>query len=489
MKWISDVVFAILAAHVWGSLMLAIWLHAVHRLEGKGYTRLLFYLLRVVIVAYLLPLGLAVVLIINEMLVLDGRFMQTTPVITMIGLLLFMIWLLGLLANFESLQDQWDVTTHWLSNALPASKEKQERFREICRQTKIKPGRVVLCEKDRLFCGGITVGILHPRIVLPEGETDEFVERVTMIHELVHYTRKDIWFLTAAKFVEAIHWFNPWTRGLAEEVRQWNEYACDWKVCSKYIDSMSAYSQVLLYVSGQGQIEKPGLYSSIGTQPMKVVGRMQKMVAMKKAIENATKKSRIFGVLAAVAVSFTSAGSALASTGVMAGGYQALYELTDVEKEIGGIQVLGDIGSLAENIDTSDIPDNSNINPEDYVNTGIIFRDVLPISDSMTDEDGSEIATQASANINWDIPGNGFMRTTKDFWMSNSEAITVSGDITPVGKILRVGIIAPNGIRYCIYAHGRFSYVFDAYGTGTHCVYAINDNSDVVNLTGHYGTY
>ena len=492
MKWISDVVFAILAAHAWGSLMLAIWLHAVHRLEGKGYTRLLFYLLRAVIVAFLLPLGLGVVLIINEILVLDGRFIQTTPVLTMIGLLLFMIWLLGLLANFESVQEQWERTTHWFSDALPASKEKQEHFQEICRQTKMRPGRVLLCEKEGIRCGGITVGLLHPKIVLPKGKSDEFVEHVTMVHELVHYTRKDLWFLTAAKIVEVIHWFNPWTRGLAAEMSQWNEYACDWKVCSKYISSMRAYSEVLAYVSEQVQAEEPGLYSSIGTQPMKLTGRMQKMITMKNAMKNATKKSRVFGVLAAVAVSFTSAGSALASTGVMAGGYQALYELTDVEKEIGGIQVLGDVGALLGNTDipdTSDIPDNSNINPEDYVNTGIIFRDVLPITDSMTDEDGSEIATQASANINWDIPGDGFMRTTKDFWMSNSEAITVSGDITPVGKILRVGIIAPNGIRYCIYAHGRFSYVFDAYGTGTHCVYAINDNSDVVNLTGGYLTY
>lgn len=84
MKWINDVVFAILAAHVWGSLMLFVWLQAVKRLQNKGYTRLLFYLLRAVIVAYLLPLGLGAVLIINEIIEVDARLFQTTPVITMI---------------------------------------------------------------------------------------------------------------------------------------------------------------------------------------------------------------------------------------------------------------------------------------------------------------------------------------------------------------------------------------------------------------------
>lgn len=37
MKWINDVVFAILAAHVWGSLMLFVWLQAVKKLSKRGY--------------------------------------------------------------------------------------------------------------------------------------------------------------------------------------------------------------------------------------------------------------------------------------------------------------------------------------------------------------------------------------------------------------------------------------------------------------------
>lgn len=481
MKWINDVVFAILAAHVWGSLMLFVWLQAVKQLEDKGYTRLLFYLLRAVIVAYLLPLGLGAVLIINEILVLDGRFMQTTPVITMICQLLFMLWILGFFANFESLQEKWDMTRHCFSDALPASRERQLRFQEICRQTKMRPGRVMLCEKAGIRCSGITVGVIHPKIVLPEGKTDEFVERVTMIHELVHYTRKDIWFLTAAKVVESIHWFNPWTRGLAAQMSQWNEYACDWEVCNKYLGNIKAYLEVLYRVSMQGQENKTDLYSSIGTQPMKLIGRMEKMINMK----NAMKKPKIFGVLAAVAVSFTSAGSALASTGILAGGYRALYELTDVEKDEVGIKSVGDIDLLTGNTTPQD---NSNINPEDYVNTGIEFIDVLPIDGYTSEKDQSDIELASSANFDWALPSD-FMRTTKDFWATSSQTIAVSGDVTPAGKILRVGIIEPGGIRRCIYATGKFSYPFPLNKTGFYCVYAINDNSEVVNLKGVYATY
>lgn len=481
MKWISDVVFAILAAHAWGSLMLVIWLHAVHRLEEKGYTRLLFYLLRAVIVAYLLPLGLGLVLIVGEIMEVDARLFQTTPVITMIGLLLFMLWLLGLCANFESFQESWQRTKHWLSDALPASKERQERFQEICRMMKIRPGGVLLCEKEGLSCGGITTGMLFPRIVLPESKMDEYVERVTLIHELVHYSRKDIWFLTAARIVEVIHWFNPWTHGLADQMSLWNEYACDWKVCNQYLGDIKSYSKVLLCTSVKKQGPESGLYSSIGTEPMKVTRRMEKMIKMRDAMG----KPKIFGVLAAVAVSVTSASSALASTGMLAGGYQALYELTDVEEKDAGIQVVGDVAALTSG---TTLPDNSNINPEDYVNTGIEFIDVLS-NGYAPEKDESEIALLSSANFSWSIPSGGFMKATGDFWATNKQYIAVNGAITPAGKILRVGIIEPGGIRRCIYATGQFNYTFTLDKTGFYCVYAINDNNEVVNLRGVYATY
>ena len=160
-----------------------------------------------------------------------------------------------------------------------------------------------------------------------------------------------------------------------------------------------------------------------------------------------------------------------------------MYDLTDVEEDVSGV-------ALNITIDeNTEYPDNSNINPEDYVNTGIVFRDVLPIDGYTQSKDESEIATQsASGNFNWSIPSD-FMKATGDFWMNYTDRIGVNGTITPAGKVLRVGIIGPSGIRYCVYASGNFACNFESYGMGTHCVYAINDNSEVVNLRGTYSVY
>lgn len=83
MKWINDVVFAILAAHVWGSLMLFVWLQAVKKLSKRGYSRALFWLLRCVVVAYLLPFGFCLLIAVDGYFRgWDGRLFEWTPIIT-----------------------------------------------------------------------------------------------------------------------------------------------------------------------------------------------------------------------------------------------------------------------------------------------------------------------------------------------------------------------------------------------------------------------
>lgn len=355
------------------------------------------------------------------------------------------------------------------------------RFREVCKEIKKRPGRVKLYQKFGLRCG-IATGILRPRIVLPDDKLNPIVEKVTMIHELIHYKRRDLWFLYASKIIETIHWFNPLSRSLSEYMNQWNEYACDYESCIA-LGNSKMYAIVLCNVAEQNQ---QGLFSSIGTEPMTLSRRIEMMVNMQKA----RKKSKFLGTIAAIAVSFASVTSTFAATGVMAEGYKRLYDLTMVEDVEKGVSaVVGDMDVAIESTETPEYPDNSNINPADYVNTGIVFNDVLPIDGYTVVEGEVDNLTRATgANFNWTLTYD-YLQTSGYFKVNKDQVINVSGDITPLGKVIRVGIIEPNGARRCVYATGRFSQPFQAYVKGDYKVYAISDNSEVVNLTGGYLTY
>jgi len=49
----------------------------------------------------------------------------------------------------------------------------------------------------------------------------------SLLHELTHYKRRDIWLKTLALLVNAVHWFNPFMWYMTRLVERDTELACD----------------------------------------------------------------------------------------------------------------------------------------------------------------------------------------------------------------------------------------------------------------------
>ena len=82
-----------------------------------------------------------------------------------------------------------------------------------------------------LVCTGLKVpilaGVFAPKLLLPEGEMGQNALRYSLIHELTHFKRRDIWLKTLALLVNAVHWFNPFMWYMTRLVERDTELACD----------------------------------------------------------------------------------------------------------------------------------------------------------------------------------------------------------------------------------------------------------------------
>lgn len=82
-----------------------------------------------------------------------------------------------------------------------------------------------------LVCTGLKVpvlaGVFVPKLLLPEGEMGDNALRYSLLHELTHFKRRDIWLKTLALLVNAIHWFNPFMWYMTRLVERDTELACD----------------------------------------------------------------------------------------------------------------------------------------------------------------------------------------------------------------------------------------------------------------------
>lgn len=82
-----------------------------------------------------------------------------------------------------------------------------------------------------LACQGLKVpmlaGTLRPAILLPRGKLTGEELGFSLLHELTHFRRGDIWLKTLAMWVNALYWFDPLMWYMVRLVERDTELACD----------------------------------------------------------------------------------------------------------------------------------------------------------------------------------------------------------------------------------------------------------------------
>jgi len=96
--------------------------------------------------------------------------------------------------------------------------------------------------------GPAAIGILRPKIVLPQGMTRALPAdalRAVLLHESTHHRRRDVHVLLVQRLVEAVFWWNPVVRLLATASDAAREVACDIGAARAYGGSTD-YAEALL---------------------------------------------------------------------------------------------------------------------------------------------------------------------------------------------------------------------------------------------------
>lgn len=92
--------------------------------------------------------------------------------------------------------------------------------------------RLGLHRRPRLLvCQGLKVpmlaGLLRPAVLLPQGSLTGEELGCSLLHELTHYRRRDIWLKMLAMWVNTLYWFDPLMWYMVRLVERDTELACD----------------------------------------------------------------------------------------------------------------------------------------------------------------------------------------------------------------------------------------------------------------------
>lgn len=129
----------------------------------------------------------------------------------------------------------------------------------------------------------LVVGLLRPRILLPERELSPEQWEGVLTHELVHWRRHDLWIKWLAVLARAVHWFNPAVWWLVCRLEQDCELSCDEQTVRRWDSPRRArYGELLLILAAGGDSGFGGVSLSLSSPKQRLKERLICMMTQKR---------------------------------------------------------------------------------------------------------------------------------------------------------------------------------------------------------------
>lgn len=126
-----------------------------------------------------------------------------------------------------------------------------EHVGKLVEQANIK--RAVGLYTNSLISSPLLIGFFRPCIMLPTTELSESDFENTILHELTHYKRRDMFYKWLVQGTICFHWFNPFVYIMEREISKACELACDESVIREMTEKEKrAYGDTLIKALNTG---------------------------------------------------------------------------------------------------------------------------------------------------------------------------------------------------------------------------------------------
>lgn len=467
MSWsdsLSQIFFAVLVTGLTGDVMFLVW-YLCRKFLQNWNPKLVYYMLRWVVVMYLLPITYCGMLYsykwgyvqlnhkITTMLFvvdLNHLFFQGMAVawfLTMLVIAAKFVW--AEIGRRQICKNNFE-DDNFLAEA---------EFERIKAELGIKGSVELLCNDDVQVKSPFVTGIIKRKIVIPFGNYTQEELHVMLNHEFQHVKKKDILFRYLTMLAITVNSMNIPAYFLLERVMLWSEADCDARTIEVLkrdgIDVKQYYDMI-----GQ-MLETDHCVSDLFYYPMlmsaveslqKRMGIMQKYGAGRKDIAKSVTVALtvVFAMLSTVAAYVFGVG---------------VVEVNDA--------------LLEENQEI--ILDESFRNITDWSEERLIKvnRNVELIYDNEIEK------TRSGFMFSWDVP-IGTQYVPKGFYFKKDEIVQIACTAIPSNCLYRFGVMNENGECVVVEGCGAGSHTFTIPSSGYYYIMVENRGDVEANISGSY---
>ena len=468
MNWasiLSQIFFAVSVTSITGTAMLFIWFLCRNALE-KINPKLVYYMLRWVVVMFLLPVTYAAIQSSYKVgYVYDtGSTWNMLFVINMNNFLfqgIAIIWLIiTLVIAGYFLNNEIAKRRICRSNFDDGTSLAQMEFERIKEVVGVKGKVLLLRNDDPRVQSPFVEGIFCRKLVIPYKEYTEQELKVILYHELNHIKKSDVFFRYLTVITVIVNSINPLSYLIWSQILLWSEADCD----AKALDGLEAegigksrYYDIIWKLMENGPKETdlfyyPMLASAGQTLYRRMLIMENYRVNMKRAAKSVTFAwVMIFAMLSTVTAHAAGIGLAEAAN-------KNLKETQDVA-EYGGFN-----------------DEESNFSEELFVPADAA-ADIVYINDG--------IMTLGQSTFSWSVPA-GQRYVTSSIYMTKGLPVQIACTASPSNCTYWFGLMAANSDCHVVEGSGAGSHTFTVPSSGWYRIMVENRSTQSINVAGSY---
>lgn len=313
-----------------GSVLLFIWKMLSRIMEKKGFIRLNYVLLKIVILFFLIPLPVCVL----RTIMWDGITFEVNEIIGAVATVIVTIWGIGFGISVYKSRNKEKIFLDLCQSGEECGEEILKTASELMKEHKIKTPVEIYCNPWILT--PMVYGIKNKKILLPTQVYTTNELTVILLHELIHIKHKDIFWKMLCRMILHIYWFYPIRRKLFEALNEWSEVYCDFSVINE-IGSKKQYFTIIYHIMvAKFQFEEQ-LCSGIGEC------NLERRMLIAKNIKKMNAEKWLMASLLSLCFIMFGGISIVTATESMRFGYRALEENTSKEVVVDGTPEVMDL--------------------------------------------------------------------------------------------------------------------------------------------------
>lgn len=455
MNWIRYMMYALGLTCLTGSMWTVIWCVAYVFLKRKGNIRWVYQLLKFAMAGYIVPV-LFLFLMVHYWLpnnITGYLFAVPSAMETMVSGV-FQIWLAGVAICSLIYISKLSEFLRICRTSMPVSLECQEVAKRLCNELKLSTK--VEIRQGYSVAVPFVCGFKNPRIYLPVYEYDRKEQEIILMHELIHFKKQDVFWKPVFVIVCCIYWFNPLVWFVARQFQKWSEVNCDMECCERRYRIKTYFMTIwdmMDLMPRQTNAFVPTWQN--GKNELKWRIQMMKKYQWKKQKKWVTAIATTGVLLMSTVCTF---GAEIGTRHI----YTSFYTETATVVE-------------EETAQTEELPGYTS---EEQIGTLADFEGMEVIA-----EDRELLAR--SGIIDFTV-NNKVVKQTPLIKKSVGDTIEVSVMIDPSDKVVRVGILEPDGRLRYVTGSGTIVHTFTVEQDGYHRVYVYNNSGVSVHVYGSY---